>query len=703
VSENDTPAALDYIRLFRSLPGLYLILDRQLNIHEATEAYLKATLTRREAIVGRHLFDVFPDNPDEPGADGTRNLAASLDRVLSLGKADVMAVQKYDVQRTGPGQSGFEERYWSPINTPLLGDDGSVEWIIHRVEDVTDFVRASRSSKQFPNLQEADVFERAQEVQVANEKLRQADRAKTTFLAHMSHEIRTPLNAILGFSHLALAQNPTARLRDYLTKIENAGDTLLHIVDQVLDLSKIESGSLELETMSFSPEEVIRRIQLLFEEKAAAQGVDFKVLIAPDLPAGVMGDPFRVGQVLTNLVGNALKFTSAGQVVLDVGCARRADGRADLRFEVSDTGIGMTEAQVDHLFEAFSQGDSSMQRRFGGTGLGLRISQLLVQAMGGFIIADSRPGHGTRFTFTLDLEIDADRKAPSEVPAQPSGQNSAAGGNRWQPLAGFRVLVAEDNEVNRQIIEELLRAVNIEPVLVSDGTEALDRIFAGPPEAFSLVLMDVQMPGLDGYEVTRRVRQEARFAALPIIALTAHALDEERRHSLAAGMMDHLSKPISPDALYRMIELYGRPAVQEALDVVDALSRVQGNQSLYQSLLSRFRVSYGNVAAEVKDLVANGHRDEALYRAHQVRGLSLNLGMRALGGSLLNIELGLRQGDGVTSAMLETLTDALGRTLDAIASLLDVAPGESQLFFRRYEIPGAPPARRSPNENSESD
>jgi two-component system sensor histidine kinase/response regulator len=751
---------VDYVKLFRASPGLYLILDRDLMIHEVTEAYLRATLTRRESILGRYVFDVFPDNPEESGADGTRNLGQSLARVLETREPDVMAVQKYDVPRTGEGESGFEERFWSPVNTPILDASGQVEWIIHRVEDVTNYIRSLRSGAGTPQSEDAaEVFQRAQEVQTANERLRQVDRAKTTFLAHMSHEIRTPLNAILGLSNLALRQSISSRLRDYLTKISRAGETLLHLVDQILDLSKIESGSLELEKTELSIDGIVRQTRLLFEEKARAQGVSLVISESSEIPFRVTGDPLRLGQILTNLVGNALKFTSAGEVRLEVSVLERTSTEVTVGFLVADTGIGMTREQRAHLFEAFTQADSSMQRRYGGTGLGLRISQLLVQAMGGTIDVDSVSGKGSRFWFTLRFPIDPAQRSRLVIPLKLNGLRVAlvggsgsqleayrkmlqefpfdlttsdfsdsswaaltsAGGappiqlvimdcttglkealpwvarsKQWKPsplvtllvptygtndretafeagadevidgpvsassladvlmrlffpaggeldadssigqdypvqLSGFRVLLAEDNDVNRQIIEELLALVGVEVIAVADGLEAFDRISRTPPAAFSVVLMDVQMPGMDGYEVTRRIKADPLYRDLPIIALTAHALNEERQLSLQAGMVDHVTKPISPEALYRVLAIHGRPAQRLLFDPVDGLARLQGNQSLYLNLLRRFGEKHRHFVDEVMDLLSSGDVPAARTRLHSVKGLALSLGLLALG------------------------------------------------------------------------
>jgi signal transduction histidine kinase/CheY-like chemotaxis protein len=667
-------AKLDYVRLFHTVPGLYLILDRNLKIHEVTEAYLGATLTRREAILGRHIFEVFPDNPEELGADGTRNLGQSLARVVETGEVDVMAVQKYDVPRTGEGESGFEERYWSPVNTPVLGADGKVEWIIHRVEDVTDYIKAVRAgSGAAAGGEAAEVFQRAQEVQTANERLRQVDQAKTTFLTHMSHEIRTPLNAILGLSHLALQQPLSTQLRDYLAKINGAGETLLRLVDQILDLSKIESGALELEASRLDLADLVGRIRQLFEEKARTQGLSLVVDLGPGVPRRVVGDPLRLGQVLTNLVGNALKFTPAGEVRLQVSGVPGPDSTAEVTFLVSDSGIGMTRDQRQHLFEPFTQADPSMQRRYGGTGLGLAISRRLVQAMGGTLEVESTPGVGSRFWFVLRVNTHEGWRVQAEALGSDSlrGSSTDFGPDYRTRLAGFRVLLAEDNEVNRQIFEEVLSLVGVEVVSVHDGTEALKRITETPPEAFSLVFLDVQMPGIDGYEVARRVKSLPQYADLPLVALTAHALSDERSLSLAAGMVEHVTKPVSVETLYRVLALHGSPARRILFDPADGLGRLQGNERLYRDLLERFEEKQGHFVDEVEALVTAGDGLGAGGRLHAVRGLALNLGLGGLGTEIGRVEAVLKDRTRGSQISWTALGQVARETSELVRAYLD--------------------------------
>jgi PAS domain S-box-containing protein len=386
----------------------------------------------------------------------------------------------------------------------------------------------------------------------AREAAEVATHGKSQFLANVSHEIRTPLNAIVGLGHLLLATELPAKQRDYVGKIHSSARLLLRTVDDVLDFSKIEAGKLELERTSFRLDEVLEDIGSVLAVQADGKGISFVVTVGDDVPRSLIGDPLRLVQVLTNLVGNAVKFTERGGVTLRVGLASRDDGEAVLRFAVEDTGIGMTAPQLARIFEPFTQADGSTTRRFGGTGLGLTICRQVVEAMGGRLAATSVPGSGSTFAFEVAFRVSAAEVRSAEVTpgARVGGESFLATASLR--LRGSRVLIVEDNAINQQVARELLEAAGVAVSIADNGRAAVD-VVAASGGALDAVLMDVQMPGMDGVAATRAIRAVAANADLPIIAMTAHAEVTERERCLAAGMNDYVSKPFEPSHLFRTL------------------------------------------------------------------------------------------------------------------------------------------------------
>ena len=404
---------------------------------------------------------------------------------------------------------------------------------------------------------EQRVTERTTELEAAMRRAEAANEAKSAFLANMSHEIRTPMNSIIGMAHLALNGDLPPKQRDYIEKIHCSGKHLLAIIEDILDISKIEAGKLELESTDFTVPGVLDMVRSLVGTQMAAKGLHLNIVIDPALQRPLRGDPLRLGQILINLTGNALKFTDSGVIAINAHRVHSEGLAWAIRFEVRDTGIGIPEQKIPALFNAFEQVDASSTRKYGGTGLGLAISRQLVRMMGGEIEVHSQHGLGSTFSFTVRLMPGAavlgeDHLRALSAPAPNSLTSIAA-------IAGKRVLLVEDNPFNQQVASEMLEAFGLIVDLAENGQDAVER-FQG--DRFDVVLMDVQMPVMDGLNATRLIRTLPRGTDTPIIALTANATPAEKRHCLDAGMDDFLTKPIAPDRLQaRLQQWLGKSSV----------------------------------------------------------------------------------------------------------------------------------------------
>lgn len=548
--------------IFESGPGLYLVLDPKFNIVAVSDNYLKATLTKRNEIVGRNIFDVFPDNPGDPNATGVRNLKTSLQTVIETKEPHTMAIQKYDIRL--PGVDGiFEERYWSPVNCPVLADDETLLYIIHRAEDVTDFVLLKQNDSDNLKLNEElqlqiermerEIFLRGQEMQqqnremiklnkellIARDQAIESSLLKSAFLANMSHELRTPLGVILGMSEILATDELSDEQKEITSMIEQSARALLSLVNDILDLSKIEAGKMSFDERRFCPAQLVQSNFSLLESAAQKKELDLILEIEPDIAESVVGDDLRVGQVLLNLLGNAIKFTKSGSIKAKVSQISRDQNSVHIRFAISDTGIGIGPDEINRLFSPFTQVDGSISRRFGGTGLGLAISKKLVELLGGNIGCDSEKNVGSTFWFSIPFKLTGNAEVRQSQEIFSNILNK-----------GFKILIVEDQPSMQDLLRRQFDTLEIISDIVCSAEEGLEQLSS---TKYSLILMDCHLPKMDGFEAARQIRQREKDlqveSRIPIIAMTAAAMKGDREKCLASGMDDYLSKPYTIDEL----------------------------------------------------------------------------------------------------------------------------------------------------------
>ncbi len=533
---------------------------------------------------------------------------------------------------------------------------------------------------------------------LAEEKAEAANRAKSEFLANMSHEIRTPMNAIVGFIHLLESSPLSAAQRDYIAKAERAARVLTHLIRDLLDFSKIEAGRLELERAAFSVSALVDETRDLIELSAVNKGLALQIEQAGSDDCWVLGDEARLRQVLVNLLNNAIKFTETGEVKLEVHCEPGSDGVVQLAIAVSDTGIGIRDDQRECLFRPFTQADASITRRFGGTGLGLAICRRLVNQMGSEIELSSRFGDGSRFSFSLVMEV----ASPDE-----RSRPAAAGPPSDDAVLGLRVLLVEDQPLNQEVAAAILRRAGAKVLVVESGAAALALLGERGGDAVDVILMDLQMPGMDGYETTRAVRALPGCMALPIIAMTAHATDAERERCRKAGLDGHLSKPIERFRLIETLrslpralaaEQSGMRAVPDGDDAGSAVSAASltgrgqsapmpmtelgpGLESVDADLaghcdrLRRFAERFSDHAAEIRAQVDAADWAQARTAAHALSGVALTLGMPRVGAKAKEVERCIARGEGAAlAATMEAELAALDAALtEALGSIRDLA------------------------------
>lgn len=681
------------------------------------------------------------------------------------------------------------------------------------------------------------VEQRTRALSEATEEAHRANLAKSDFLARMSHEIRTPMNAIMGLTRLVLKSRLDAQQRDYLEKVSASSDALLGVINDVLDYSKIEAGKLSLEAIPFDLNQMLHGVSGVLALKAHSKGLELIFRVAPEVPRRLLGDPLRLGQILVNLAGNAIKFTDQGEVTIRVEQLERADQQVILRFSVQDSGIGIPVERQPNLFTPFTQADDSITRRFGGTGLGLAICRQLCEMMDGEIGVESTPGQGSTFHFTARLGVDAQAMGGLVQAEQISGlrvlvvddnhssrlilaemlsylhmrPDTCASGTEalakldtatqagdpyrlvlldWlmpgidgietarrinrneklrgstpailmitagsyetvighmqsaglshlltkpinesslldalleilaghaamdaqrrerrrqreatpdlRPIQGARVLLVDDVELNRLVALEILSECGIHTDIACNGREAMEKIDSGD---YALVLMDIQMPEMDGLTATREIRANPRFHQLPIIAMTAHAMSGDRERSLAAGMNDHLTKPINAEALVAALVRWITPAAEPStpvavkgstrqtlaippLDGVDTalgLKNTMNNKDLYRRILRSFAQEFGSAAQDIQAAINNGALEEARRRAHSTKSAAATIGAENLAAHARLLEQKLLGEVPGKHEMLDFNAE-LHRVIASLATLGD----EPQMLTKEVELP----------------
>ena len=562
------------------------------------------------------------------------------------------------------------KRFWARITGRQLADSNLGNALLVVVEDMT--------------LQRAA----EQAIQEARERALDANRAKSDFLANMSHEIRTPMNAIIGLSYLLLKTDLQPYQRTQLGKIQNSSQLLLGIINDVLDYSKIEAGKLRIEHIDFELSKVLDNVTGLLADKVATKGLVLALELDPKLPAWLIGDPLRLSQILLNFADNAVKFTPAGKVTIRIDQREVAGGDILLHGSVSDTGIGLTAAQMDRLFQSFQQADSSTTREFGGTGLGLVICRQLAGLMGGEVGAHSEPGVGSTFWFTARLQC-ADRAPfvdsanPMAAPGEGDGAEAELDPDPLRAIRGARVLLVEDNALNREVACALLRDAGLTVDEAVNGAVALERL---QQAHYELVLMDMQMPVMDGLHAARELRLWPDLKDLPVVAMTANAQASARQMCLDAGMNDLVLKPIEPALLFSALLHWIAPRHAAAeppdfsptlpgplapdptevpevpgLDVRTGLRRVRGKKAFYVSLLRRFVQGQSGAIADLRGALYTGNRDDAQRIAHTLKGLAGSIGVAAIQRRAEELETAIN--DGQTLQMLEVSINSLEREL----------------------------------------
>ncbi len=652
----DDKVYMPYAKLPREMNNLKLVIEKMVERNNARYAELRSSqmALRETEAKYRGIFDNANEGIFQIAPDG-RMLTANpaLARILGYSSVDEL-LKTYE--HPPPNI------YTSPVTiTEMLvsikkhGYVKDIEYVARRKDNTplttlvdAYVIRDEKGKVRYYEGMLRDITERKRldELRIAKESAEKTTQSKNEFLASISHEIRTPLNAIIGFSGLALKNEPASKLKNYLQTISSSARNLLLLINDILDFSKIEAEHLEMESLRFRLRDIIHQTADMVSLKAQKKDIQMNVSIGQNVPDHLIGDPLRLSQVLLNLVNNAVKFTSQGYVTIRVDALQITDQSCRIRFSIEDTGIGMTEEHLSKLFKPFSQADSSITRRFGGTGLGLAISKHLVELMGGRIHVESQPGQGSFFYFTIDFL----RYQPEQEPAGSSGDESADDASGLRSIEGARILLVEDNVINQQLAVEILKDIGLDVETAKDGKTALESL---EKSQYDLILMDVQLPVMSGLEATAQIRKMNHLNDIPIVAMTADDTLRIKKECLAVGMNDYITKPLDMRRLtFVLIKwLSSRPHHQrqkseaperqkedtppmtdfpdllQGIDLAEGLDRLQGNQHLYLKLLTTFRDHYAAVEDEIEQMIRTENYTAMASKAHALKGAAANLSL----------------------------------------------------------------------------